>query len=521
MTGSKHSYRFQIILLIIISTLVRAFLAASLELGNDEVYYRLYALYPDWSHFDHPLMVGLVMQIFSFNMFFQSEFALRLSAVIIGAVNIWMMYKIGSTVKNERTGFYSALLYVASIYGTIISGVFILPDTPQGLFWLISIYLMIITLPAGPGNPQSRKRILMLGLTLGLGILSKYTTVFLWLGAGFYILLFRREWLKSTSIYLAVVISILCALPILVWNLQNDFISFTFHGSRVEMTGYGINFSYFFREIIGELLYNNPVNVALIVIALWRISVWKLELKKAYQAILVLSSLPLIMSFLIFSLFRETLPHWSALGYVTLIFLGAVCLDQKKPVIAKTITTLALIFTTVIIVAGYAQVKYGIFQFPVETEYSRMGKNDPSLDMFGYRQTGEAFKEIVARDLVNGTMPEESVLFGDNWFPLANYEYYAAYPAGLNAMAISDLSHLHKYAWINQELGGFKIGMDGYYLSDSKYYRVPYSSLINYFESVVPIDTIHIYRNNKIVKRAFVWQLKNMVKVPEDPFKGD
>ena len=64
-----------LILLLSVSALLRGFLAFFLEFGNDEVYYWTYALYPDWSHFDHPPMVGFMMQLFSGNLFFTSEFS--------------------------------------------------------------------------------------------------------------------------------------------------------------------------------------------------------------------------------------------------------------------------------------------------------------------------------------------------------------------------------------------------------------------------------------------------------------
>ena len=88
----KNKYGSYVILLIIISTIIRGFLAATLELGNDEVYYVLYARFPDWSHFDHPLMVGLVIQLFSLDLLFESEFFIRLSSIIFGAFNIWVIY---------------------------------------------------------------------------------------------------------------------------------------------------------------------------------------------------------------------------------------------------------------------------------------------------------------------------------------------------------------------------------------------------------------------------------------------
>ena len=519
MNLSGNKYRSSVLWLIVISTLVRGLLAATLELGNDEVYYRLYALYPDWSHFDHPMMVGIVMQIFSLNMLFQSEFSLRLASVIFGAVNIWLIFRIGSQIKNYRVGFFAALLYVSSIYATVITGIFILPDTPQSVLWLMTILLMLKTLPIGPNGKKSRKRMLLIGLGIGLGLLSKYTSIFLLLGLVLYIVLFRKVWLSSLSFYLVLIVAGVCALPILIWNIQNDFISFTFHTARISTSGYSLNLNYFITEFIGEMFYNNPINFILIIVSLFFVSNKKLKIKKSTQAILVLSSLPLIISFGIFSLFRETLPHWSAPGYTALILLAAAWLDQlQNKRVVKTLLISAISLTGIVLMLGYFQINYGIIDLSGEEEPGRLGKNDFSLDMFGYRQIGNGFAEIVAQDVATGEMPENSILIGDNWFPLANYDFYAAYPIGMKVFGIADLNHLHKYAWTNKIQGGFKLGMNGYYITDSKYLRQP-NELKTHFETAEIADTIPIYRSGKLVKQAFVYRLKNMVKVPEDPFE--
>jgi hypothetical protein len=517
---TKESYRWKVLLLILISTLVRGFLAASLELGNDEVYYRLYALYPDWSHFDHPLMVGVVIQFFTANMLFQSEFFLRLGSIVFGAINIWIMFQIGSMIKNERTGFYASVLYVASIYTTVLAGIFILPDTPQSLFWLLSIYLMLKTLPKGHLK-KINPHMLLLGFTLGLGILSKYTTVYLWAGVVLYILLFRRDWFKNASLYLALFITLICVSPILIWNFQNEFISFTFHSGRVDLEGYGLNFNTFFAEFFGEFLYNNPINFLLVLFVIVPVFKDRLQVKASIQAIIVLSSLPPIISFFIFSLFRETLPHWSAPAYTTMLILVAVWIDQmknRKTVKKLLVTSVSL--TGFVLILGYFQINYGLFNLAGTEDPNRLGKNDFSLDMYGYRQTGQGFAKLVDRDFNSGEMPENSVLFGDNWFPLANYDYYAAYPIGLKVFGLSDLNHLHKYAWINKEEGGLQEGMSGYYITDSKYFRYPNEFMRDHFETIETADTIPIYRSGKLVKNAYVYRLKNMIKVPNDPFES-
>ncbi len=520
----QKKIRQYIILLITISTLIRAFIAATIELGNDEVYYRLYALFADWSHFDHPLMVGLTIQFFSLDLLLDSELFIRLGAVVFGALNTWIIYLVGSTIKNERTGFYAALLYTASIYAFIITGVFILPDTPQNFFWLLSILFMIKAVPMCPKLPMSGLRMLRMGVVIGLAILSKYTSVFLWFGAILYIVIFNRDWLKSKWLYYSIALTSIISLPILIWNLQHDFISFTYHGERVDMSGYAFNIDYFLTELLGEFLYNNPVNFILILLSLVVVARNKLQLTRAYTRTILMVSLPLIITFLVFSLFRKTLPHWTAPAYSTLLLLVAAWIDQLRsnntlrvpPVIIVSLSVLMFI-----IVVGYSQINYGIINFISLDETYGIKTDDPSLDMFGFEQAGEKFEQLVKRDRETGLMSDESILVGNFWFPLANFDYYAASPIGMKSYGMGRLDQIHKYAWINRKNGGFKKGMDAYYLTTTRDYRSPIGNLDMYFEEMLPADTILILRNGRVVKKAFVYRLKNLQQIPADELVSD
>ena len=151
-----------IAILLAVSALIRLLLAGWLELGNDEVYYWTYAKFPDWSHFDHPGMVGWVIQLFSLNLLCDSEFFLRLPAVVFMTLNTWMVYRIGKELHDEALGLRAALLYTASIYAFVITGIFILPDAPQNLFWLLGFWGFVRYLRKG-----SNKALILAGLTVG------------------------------------------------------------------------------------------------------------------------------------------------------------------------------------------------------------------------------------------------------------------------------------------------------------------------------------------------------------------
>jgi hypothetical protein len=113
-------------------------------------------------------------------------------------------------------------------------------------------------------------------------------------------------------------------------------------------------------------------------------------------------------------------------------------------------------------------------------------------------------------------MSDESILVGNFWFPLANFDYYAASPMGMKSYGIGRLDQIHKYAWINLKNGGFKKGMDAYYLTTTRDFRSPQGNLDTYFEKILPPDTINIYRNKKIAKKVFLYRLKDLKRIPDD-----
>ena len=483
-----------------ISLLLRCILAATVEFGNDEVYYWTYALYPDWSHFDHPPMVGWMIQLFSLNLLFDSEFFIRLSSIVFMTINTYLMFCIGKEIKDSLTGLYTALLYTASVYAFVITGVFILPDTPLSLFWLLAFWMALKFFRAE--RPRNL-HLLLIGLFTGLAILSKYTGVFIWVGVGLYILLFDRKQLKNPYLYLSVLFSIVCSLPIVFWNMQHDFISLGFHGNRVSLFGKP-NFGYFGTELAGEFFYNNPVVFVLAIIAVVAAFRGKIFVEKPISRLVLCIALPLIAIFLFFSLTRPTLPHWNAPAYVLLILLISCNLKSKKPIIA------ALSAMVLIVGIGYAEIQTGFIPLDRNTEAEHLGHDDFTLDMYGWHQLGTKFAALRKEKIAEGLMKEEDGIIADQWFPLANYDYYVARPLHLRVMGLGKPENLHKYLWINEDRGGFHPGEDYWFISDSRYMKYPDELYPDEFESIQHLGTITIERGGRPVKNYFVYACKNL-----------
>ncbi len=515
--------------LLIISALVRGFLAAFIEFGNDEVYYWTYAMYPDWSHFDHPGMVGWVMQIFSLNLLFSSEFALRLSSIIFMTIDTYIIYRLGCLVKNKLAGFYAALLYTASLYCFVITGVFIMPDTPLMMFTLLAIWCFLSSFRPTGGSGEISSNItgdfsttlrsarndgllVLGGLFAGLALLSKYSAIFIWSGVGLYVIFYDRKQLKNKYLYLSALISAVCMLPVLIWNMQNDFISFTFHGDRVGFFG-KLQPLDFLAEIAGELGYNNPINYVLIIIALVAFFKGRKYLDKTSGRLLLTFALPFVGVFWFFSLTRPILPHWSAPAFSLLLLFPASYLADKqsdasleiklpKPIIATvSLLVFVLIFGVLEIKTGFIPLRFG--ERANSVRY--YGEGDFTTTIYGWRSIKDDFQQIRQEKIDDGTMKESDGMVGLQWFPMANFDYYVAYPLGINMFGLRDIDKIHKYYWINEYRGGLQKGADYWFLNESSDYYAPERYLEDEFEEIIPCDTIVVDRCGTPAKYVFVY----------------
>jgi hypothetical protein len=508
---SEKQIRKTLYVLLLLSMAVRAFLAGFIEFGNDEVYYWTYAKFPDLSHFDHPPMVGWVIQFFSLNLTFHNEFFIRLGSVILGTISTYIVFRIGKTLKDSLTGLYAAFLFTSSFYCFIIAGTFIMPDTPQVFFWLLCLHVLIRALPDNELSRKSRNNLILAGFIIGLALLSKYHSVFLILGAFLYILFFNRAWFRAKETYLAFLIAVIFVIPVIIWNMQNQFISFTYHESRIGATETGIRWDFFTREIVGQVFYNNPVNFVVLVFAIISFILGKKFMKREMFWFFLFMGLPLVLLFICFSLSDSTLPHWTGPAYTGYIFISASFLREisdgkEKTVMIPWPAGISLLVTILLIVMGTAQIKYGWIPF------DKIKTGDFSTQLFGWRQLGEKFPAIINKDIESGTMPPDAPIITHRWFPAANIDYYVAGPCGKKVYALGTLERIHKYYWIDKKRGDIPKGTDAYYFGFSDEFHPPADLYGKLFDTILTPDTIPIYRGQQLIRNVLVYRMQGLKK---------
>ena len=221
--------------LLIIAAFVLARLAASalIGLGMDESYSTAVSRHLHLSYFDHPplhqWMAHLGGELFGYGRW------TRLPFIALFAGTGWLMFRLTARLFGEIAGVWAVLALNLSAFFTLAAGGWVLPDGPLVFCELAATVCLTRALLPGPG--EADKPWLWwsaTGLWLGLAALSKYQAATVGLGMALFILTTARgrRALATPWPYLAGVVILLIASPVLVWNAQHDWVSFAFQGGR-------------------------------------------------------------------------------------------------------------------------------------------------------------------------------------------------------------------------------------------------------------------------------------------------
>lgn len=501
-------YRKKLWQLIFVTTVLRILAASILELGNDEVYYYTYALHIQSNYFDHPPGVALLIRIFTLNLSLHYEAFVRLGSVCCAAVGTFLAFKIGEGIKNEKTGWFAALLYSTSLYTSIIAGIFILPDSPQVIFWLASLWYMLqITRRAQSQLPVGFITWVALGVTIGLCILCKVHGVFLWLGLGLYIVSFQRNLLKEPGLYMGALITACIVSPVIFWNINNQFVTWNYHSHRVNSTHFDRDG--FFQALLGQFFYNNPVNVMLTILGI-RGTCYVNKANFASR-ILLCCGFPIIITVTIMSAFNTVLPHWSGPGFLSLLFFAALYLEQtpqnrsrKYPGAIKYAS--GFIFALFTLGMLLIELYPGTLGKRNKIDY---GENDFTLDMYGWKNFGGEFSKWYTQQQGSKQVQSPLKIVDGKWFPAAHLDFYVAYPLRAVLIGKGSMQDLHHFLWLNNYRPPLRLHDTAMAIVPSNYPTDPTNSYRDYFDHVTLIKTFIQYRSGQICRYFRVYRLEN------------
>jgi dolichol-phosphate mannosyltransferase len=160
--------------------------------------------------------------------FGDSEFGVRIGALCCAAVASVFAYRLTRNLFGEPSAIV-ALVLMQVLPFFFLAGMLMTPDAPLTAAWAAALYFLERALIAGRSRAW-----LLAGVSIGLGLISKYTIGMLVPAMLLFVILDgqSRRWLSRWEPYAALIIAGAIFSPVIAWNAQHEWASFAFQTSR-------------------------------------------------------------------------------------------------------------------------------------------------------------------------------------------------------------------------------------------------------------------------------------------------
>lgn len=454
--------------LILFFSFLRLIFIAFIPITPQEAYYWYYSQNPDWSYFDHPPVAAYSIWLGT-NIFGDNSFGVKFMAVIWSFFTQLLLFQTArrfyqtffSSPESDKKAFVSIVIYNLTIFGHLYA-ITTVPDTPLLFFWMLVIYSIQEYLLTNKNSYW-----LLAGLSLGLGMLSKYSMAII-IFVIILLLIFtkaRRKEFLNPYVYFAVLISIFAFMPVLIWNSQHEWASFLFQTvERAEKTK-SFTLKYFIQLIISQIFLLTPLVFILIFSAL------KNSSKEIGQNIILkmhfLAAAFTILLFVYVSFTSLVKMNWLLPGYLTAIILtGNFSMNFKS----NKLKTGLIAVSVILILIGHLSMI--IPNIPLGEANTWSGWKNAAQKIYKIQQS------------LGGK--EKVFIFGNSYKSAAMTKFYLPDKQNTYAENIFGLRALQFDYWDNPNR---LKGKNALYIFDNrKEYKPKLEEVEKYFDEVKPLE---------------------------------
>lgn len=350
-------------------------------LNVDEAQYWLWAQHLSWGYHSKPPLIAWVLSLVT-RVFGDGYFGVRCIVPIAWLVTVYVLYLSAKKIFNRDVARWTAIsfFFVPSV---VLSSTVISVDPLMMVFWMCGLYFLICAL-----EYKNLFYWLLLGVTIGLSALVKYTGLFFLLFLFLYLIFNRevRSWLTSYKLYLMFVIILLVLSPNIIWNIQHGFVAV----KHVVYHNVGIHgFNLHPMKMIGFLLSQFAV-FTIIFLSVYLYCIFRKEYwQDKWWRLLWWFSLPMLVIILLESLFSRAYANWAATAYLSATILIVAILVKNR---AYRWLKINLGYCIVVMLAFYATdfgLLHNLIYIPKYPHVYRMS--------FGWEQAGKQIKLLAER----------------------------------------------------------------------------------------------------------------------------
>ncbi|GMQ74777.1 MAG: hypothetical protein BMS9Abin01_0016 [Gammaproteobacteria bacterium] len=197
------------------------------DLIPEEAYYWNYAQHPSLGYLDHPPMVAWLISMGT-SVFGDTGFGVRAGSFLFWFITAVFAFGFTRNLYDKESALRS-VMFVSVLPAFFAFGFFALPDASLVASWAGALFFLERALLA-----EKRLAWWGVGVCIGVGMLSKYTIALLGLATLAFIFIDRKSlyWLRRPEPYAAVILATLLFMPVILWNLDNNWLSFGFQTTR-------------------------------------------------------------------------------------------------------------------------------------------------------------------------------------------------------------------------------------------------------------------------------------------------
>ena len=325
--ASRDSHWLQLGCVLIFAMLIGRWIylaSGAIELSQDEPYQWIWSKHPALSYYSKPPAIAFI-QLASTSIFGDTEFGVRFFSPLFAAITSLLLLRFLAREIGARPSFWLLLAATATPLlgiGTILMTI----DPPLVLCWTGA---MVAGWRAMQPDGKTRDW-LVVGLAMGLGFLCKYNALYQIICFGIFFALHppARIHLRKPGPWLALIIFLICTLPVAIWNSQHGWITATHVAGNAGLHGqWHPTLRYFWDFIFQESALLNPF---FFIGAIWAmIGFWKLRRECPLWLYFFCMGAPVFLGHWLWSFHSRILPNWVAPSVLPMFCLMVVYWNEK------------------------------------------------------------------------------------------------------------------------------------------------------------------------------------------------
>lgn len=295
-------------------------------LSKDEAYQWLWSKHLALSYYSKPPGIAFI-QYAGTHLWGDNDFGVRFFSPLFAAILSVLVLRFFARELSARTGFWLLLAVNATPLlglGTILMTI----DPPLVLFWM---WAMVAGWQAVKPDGRTRDWIVV-GVTLGLGFLCKYTAAYQVICWAIFFALWppARIHLRKPGPWLALLILLASTTPVIIWNAQHHWVTVEHVAGNAGLNSHwsAKRALQHFTEFVGaELILLNPV---FFIGAIWAtFGFWKFRHDRPLWLYFFCMGAPVFFGHLFYSFYSRILPNWIAPAIPPMFCLMAVYWHER------------------------------------------------------------------------------------------------------------------------------------------------------------------------------------------------